>query len=302
MGPVGWTRAPDRTRPPARLCHPLQCDHGDHPAGLLLVLREARCRRRDLYPLLVAIGVDQLLRLDRDLVRAHLDLDPRGGLDVVVPVGVLRRPRGGRDDHHPVAVGKVDQRRHAFGTRPRPDVVQEQHRGALERTADLAPVRPELGDDLLVPVVHAVQFSHAIPLTSTQAPVITATTAANQNRAAHIPPGTPVSRSSASASDSSPKRGILRRRPRCSSRTDRSAPNSRNHAMAAAKAPCSVASPHQATAPTTAPVTSTDTTPYALRTCRSVATSRTTTSHSEAAARSVATSRAPTMPRTPGAG
>ena len=46
--------------------------------------------------------------------------------------------------------------------------------------------------------------SHDAGPTSTHAPVITAATAANQNRAAHIPPGTPVSRASASASDSPP--------------------------------------------------------------------------------------------------
>ena len=125
----------------------------------------------------------------------------------------------------------------------------------------------------------------------------------NQKSAAHIPPGTPVSRARASASDSPPNRvGKPRRRPRCSSRTERSPPNSRNHASAAAKPACSAASPHHATAATTPPVPSTETTPKALRTWVSVTTSSTTTSHSDIAARPDATSRAATSPSAAGAG
>ncbi|OLT21115.1 hypothetical protein BJF78_08625 [Pseudonocardia sp. CNS-139] len=93
-----------------------------------------------------------------------------------------------------------------------------------------------------------------------------------------------------------------RRRPRCSSRTARRPPNSRNQQSAAANPSCSRGSPNHATTPISAPVASTENTPNTFRTCTSVATSSATAIHSASSAMSAATSTAPPSPSSDGAG
>src|SRR5690349_2516491 len=88
MGPVGWRNVPP-TGPDGVVPRsgPREGEHRDHPAGLLLVLREARHRRGDALPHPRALLGLQLLDGDGERLAAHLDVDPRPGLEVVVPVG-----------------------------------------------------------------------------------------------------------------------------------------------------------------------------------------------------------------------
>src|ERR1700754_262238 len=240
---------------------PGQPQYRDQPRRLRLVLPEAGALGDRLRPDLVALGPGELLGMHRERLGAHLDGELRVGLHVVVPVRVRRRPTLGRDDHHgSVVLREVDERRHPLRARLRADVMDEDHRRAVERAAHTALVRSELVDDALIPAVPVPQrvSSQRAQKSSTQTAATTAPPASNQNNPAHIPPGKGVSRASMSASELPCK---PRRRPRCSSRTARSPPNTRNQHSAAANPSCRRGSPHPATTATRAPVASTASAP-----------------------------------------
>jgi hypothetical protein len=136
----------------------------------------------------------------------------------------------------------------------------------------------------------------------TQAAVTVAAVPTNQKSAAHIPPGIPVRPASWSASEL-PLRPCrrVRRRERCSSRTARTPPNSRNQQSAAANPARTSGGAQTAASPRTPPVTSTASAPNALRIWIRVATSSASATHSRARVLPVATSAAPPSPSSGGA-
>ncbi|GJF05850.1 hypothetical protein PSD17_47990 [Pseudonocardia sp. D17] len=76
-------------------------------------------------------------------------------------------------------------------------MVHQHHRPALERSADLPVVGPELLDDTGVEVAQRPSScSGQVRSSNTHTAMINAAAASNQNNAAHIPPDTPVNRAS----------------------------------------------------------------------------------------------------------
>jgi hypothetical protein len=111
-------------------------------------------------------------------------------------------------------------------------------------------------------------------------------------------PGAPVSRASWSASESRARR---RQRLRCSSNTGRMPPSSRNQVMPYANADWRWSGANHETPTSTAPVTSTENTPKALRTMISTPSSSTAHTISTPATRSAPTRAANRSPSSDGA-
>ena len=128
-------------------------DDRDDPRGLALVVGEAGIAAGVTRVQLVPLRAPDLIGLDVECLVAHLDLGLRMGGEVVVPVGIGVRARLGGEHDVPVTVRQVHQRADPLLAASRAGRVQQQQRRALEVPADLAVVRAELADDLLVPVV-----------------------------------------------------------------------------------------------------------------------------------------------------
>jgi hypothetical protein len=94
---------------------------------------------------------------------SYFDCDSRVFLQVVIPVRVRRSSALGRRDDHVVPIRQIGERIHTLYAGARPDVVDEEHMGTLEVASDLARVRVELLDDLLVPVAGSARLTHRRP-------------------------------------------------------------------------------------------------------------------------------------------
>src|SRR5439155_26425823 len=95
----------------------------------------------------LALLATGLARGHVDLLGCDLDLRLWLGLEVVVPGRVLGSSALGGEHGVAAVVALVDERVDSSLDRPRAGVVQEEHRQALERSADAPLVGAELLDD-----------------------------------------------------------------------------------------------------------------------------------------------------------
>src|SRR5215471_12568364 len=141
----------------ARLAGPLQDHDRNLPRGLPLVFpepgRDGNAVGKHAVPFLAL----RLARLHLERLRASRrpHLQPRHGirLEVVVPVGVVRRSALRCDDNVPLPLAVVHHRRGALLSAARPHR-GEQYQLVPERSDSLPSLGVELLDDRVVPVRH----------------------------------------------------------------------------------------------------------------------------------------------------
>ena len=104
----------------------------------------------------LALGLRKFDDARRERLRAVLDRDLGGGLQVVVPVGVGRRAAFRGEDGDLVALDERHERDLSDLAALGPDGVQDDEGGVAE-LGRLAAVGPELRDDLCIPVAHGVR-------------------------------------------------------------------------------------------------------------------------------------------------
>ncbi len=131
-----------------------QCNRGNLTRGLLLILAELWVQLRPLSIESVALFTRQ--RGSGGIVGLVPDLDGDFGVSeqVVIPVGIGWCATFGGEDEQAVAIAQVHHRARAVLSALCAGGREQKQRSAFPHTADLSSIRPELLNQLAIPVIH----------------------------------------------------------------------------------------------------------------------------------------------------